>query len=132
MGFLDKVAKASDMESHAPYRVNLYDDIQASLIKILNTREDSSKLFRNYGIKNVADIIHGDQVELSDFCRDIERLIGEYESRINNISVNLGEECMGKSRFELIISGDIYHEDKPRKVNYRTAIYPNGMAKVMK
>ncbi|PRP61486.1 type VI secretion system baseplate subunit TssE, partial [Bacillus halotolerans] len=73
MSLLDKIIQSSDMESCSPYQKNIYDDIQMSLINLLNTRENSSKLFRNYGVKNIADIIHGDQIELNHFCRDIER-----------------------------------------------------------
>ncbi|ALA24105.1 lysozyme family protein [Piscirickettsia salmonis] len=132
MSFLDKIIQSSDMESCSPYQKNIYDDIQMSLINLLNTRENSSKLFRNYGVKNIADIIHGDQIELNHFCRDIERLICEYEPRIRHVIVGLAEEHVINSRFELIISGEVYYENKSRKVNYRTAIYPNGVTKVMK
>lgn len=106
------------------------DSVLAHLRRMLNTRQGIASTVPDYGIPDLADMVHSFPEAIDRMRRSIRASIEKYEPRLKNITIEHNQEEEGIFQLHFEIKGEIVTEGEKLPVAFHTTLDASGRAQV--
>lgn len=105
----------------------LQQSVLRHLSKLLNTRQGSSLLARDYGVPDYTSLTTAPSAKnMAIIAQSISEVVQRYEPRLANIDVNFVEDPDEPTKMMFSLSGTIAADDSRNEVIFNTVLDPTG------